>query len=120
MPLTDAERNAAGRLVRLALEEDLGSLGDVTTAALVGEHETGRVQVVARASGVLAGIGVAQLVFEMLDPSVSFEPRLEDGARADSGGVVAEVSGPLRSLLSGERTALNFLAHLSGVATLAR
>jgi nicotinate-nucleotide pyrophosphorylase (carboxylating) len=116
----DAERSAAERLIRLALEEDLGTAGDVTTLSLVGAAETGAVQIVARKAGVLACVHVAELVFRLLDPSVSFAMHAADGDAVGAGRVVAEVSGSVRSLLIGERTALNFLTHLCGVATLTR
>jgi nicotinate-nucleotide pyrophosphorylase (carboxylating) len=114
------ERDAAGRLVDLALAEDLGTVGDLTSQALVPVDMPGTVDVVARAEGVLAGSPVAQLVFDRLDSSVTWKARLEDGARVTRGTVIASVAGPLRALLGGERTALNFLMHLSGVATLTR
>jgi nicotinate-nucleotide pyrophosphorylase (carboxylating) len=112
------EREAARRLVDLALAEDLGNVGDLTSQALIPEEMQGAVKVVARADGILAGVPVAQLVYERLDPAVTWNGRLEDGSRLTRGAVVATVSGPLRSLLAGERTVLNFLMHLSGVATL--
>jgi nicotinate-nucleotide pyrophosphorylase (carboxylating) len=117
---TGSERCAADELIRLALAEDLGAAGDVTTRALIGERETGQLQIVARQAGVLAGLPVARRVFEILDPTVRFAAMLADGAPLEPGGVVAELAGPLRSLLTGERTALNFLTHLSGVASLTR
>jgi len=117
---TNAERCAAGELIRLALREDLGPAGDVTTQALISEQARGTVQIVARESGVLAGLPVAQQVFETVDPQVAFVCRLTDGAQLARGSVVAELTGSVRSLLTGERTALNFLTHLSGVASLTR
>jgi nicotinate-nucleotide pyrophosphorylase (carboxylating) len=118
--LSSEEREAAVRLVEWALAEDLGTAGDITSRALIPADMRGTVNVVARADGVLAGAPVARLVFEKLDPAVTWKARVEDGSRLTRGTVVAAVSGPLRSLLSGERTALNFLMHLSGVATLTR
>jgi nicotinate-nucleotide pyrophosphorylase (carboxylating) len=117
------ERQAAGRLVELALAEDLGGLGlagDLTSRALIPEEMQGTVNVVARADGILAGSPVARLVYERLDPAVLWNERLPDGSRVTGGTIVATVAGPLRSLLTGERTVLNFLMHLSGVATLTR
>lgn len=115
-----AERLAAERLIRIALDEDLGSQGDVTTNSLVSAEETGTVQIVARDDGVLAGLTVAELVFHRLDPSVRVSSRVADGAPLARGLVVAEISGPARSLLVGERTVLNFMTHLCGVASLTR
>jgi nicotinate-nucleotide pyrophosphorylase (carboxylating) len=114
------EHRAAAKLIRLALDEDLGAAGDLTTRALIGEHETGTVRIVARQSGVLAGIAVAEQVFQIVDPTVRFTTLVAEGAALQRGTIVAELTGPLPSLLSGERTALNFLTHLSGVASLTR
>lgn len=119
--MTPAETAAANLLIELALAEDLGEPpDDVTSRVLVGEAETGRVAVVARKPGVLAGLPVAELVFERFDPRVTVERKVADGSPLRAGTVVATIAGPLRSLLSGERTALNFLTHLSGVASLTR
>lgn len=114
------EREAAARLIRLGLDEDLGERGDQTCQALIDAAQAGRVLIRCRQPGVLAGLPCAQQVFETLDPSVRFHPLAEDGHLQEPGSVVAELSGSLRSLLTGERTALNFLTHLSGVATLTR
>lgn len=107
-------------LVRLALAEDLGERGDVTTSALIPDSQQGKVQIVARQPGILAGLCMAELVFSELDREVTFIRRADDGARLSRGTVVADVSGSVRSLLVGERTCLNFLTHLCGVATLTR
>jgi nicotinate-nucleotide pyrophosphorylase (carboxylating) len=104
----------------MGLAEDLGPDGDVTTRALIPEDETGSVQIVARAPGVLAGLPVAIMVFAEVDQTIAFTPLARDGDLLVAGQVVAEISGSLRSLLTGERTCLNFLTHLSGVATLTR
>jgi len=106
-------------LVRRALAEDLGPLGDLT-AALVPADCRARADVVARADGVLAGTACATEVFAQLDASVEVEWALADGAAVGPATVVGCVRGPLRSVLTGERTALNFLCHLSGVATATR
>ena len=102
-----------------ALAEDIGALGDLT-AMLVPETESGRARVVSRADGVVAGRACALETLRRVDPTVAVEWLIPDGGWLVPGSVVAEVSGPLRSILSSERTALNFLCHLSGVATLAR
>jgi nicotinate-nucleotide pyrophosphorylase (carboxylating) len=93
---------------------------DLTCAALMNSAETATINVVVRRDGVLAGGPVAELVFERLDPNVRWEPIIADGAHVTAQTVVARASGSLRSLLIGERTALNFLMHLSGVATQTR
>jgi nicotinate-nucleotide pyrophosphorylase (carboxylating) len=105
--------------VGLALAEDLGPLGDLTAALLPGDAR-GTAEVVARADGVLAGTACASEVFAQLDPLVDVVWTLDDGASVSPGTKVGQVSGPLRSVLTGERTALNFLCHLSGVATATR
>jgi nicotinate-nucleotide pyrophosphorylase (carboxylating) len=118
------EQAAARTLIELGLAEDLGDAGnrpgDITSCALISPDAHGRVAIVARAPGIIAGLPVAALVFEMLDPSVAFRPACRDGDRIAAGCAVAEVSGAVRSLLIGERTALNFLTHLAGIATLTR
>lgn len=110
-----AVREAVGR----ALAEDLGPLGDVT-AALLPESARGSARLIARAPGVLAGTACATETYAQLDAAVEVQWALDDGASLEPGTVIGTVAGPLRSVLTGERTALNFLCHLSGVATLTR
>ncbi|MFN6103997.1 MAG: carboxylating nicotinate-nucleotide diphosphorylase, partial [Planctomycetaceae bacterium] len=117
-PLTPAEQNALRRLIDWSLTEDLGWTGDVTTLALIGPQDVGRVAVVAREAGVLAGGCVLPELFGLLDSRVRIDLLVPDGAVLKTGQVIARLSGPLRALLTGERTALNFLLRLSGVATL--
>ena len=117
---TESERRTAEVLIDLALAEDLHEIGDLTCQALIGEAEQAVVQVVARQAGILAGTPVAEMVLAKLDAAVKWESHVPDGSPLEPGFVVAAVSGPLRALLTGERTALNFLTHLSGVATLTR
>lgn len=93
---------------------------DLTCAALIDPTESATINMVVRRDGVLAGGPVAELVFDRLDPTVAWEPLVADGASVAAQTVVARASGPLRSLLIGERTVLNFLMHLSGVATQTR
>ncbi len=112
------ETAACRRLLELALEEDLGGTGDVTSLATIPADARGRAAFVARSPGVVAGLPAAALVFAALDAAVTFEPLVADGTRLHGGERLALVSGPMRSVLSGERIALNFLQHLSGVATL--
>jgi nicotinate-nucleotide pyrophosphorylase (carboxylating) len=115
----DAPVEIVRDLVRRALDEDLGPLGDVT-AALLPPDARATADVVARAEGVLAGTACATEVFAQLDPDVVVTWLLDDGATVGPGTKVGQVGGPLRSVLTGERAALNFLCHLSGVATATR
>ena len=94
--------------------------GDLTSESLIAADFKGAVDVVARGDGILAGGPVAEMVLSRIDPALAWKPRLEDAARIEPGAVVAAVEGPLRSLLAAERTVLNFLMHLSGVASLTR
>ena len=106
-------------IVRLALAEDIGS-GDLTTRLLVDEKARGRARVVAKEELVLAGSRVFERVFSMLSAEVACRFTMADGAAAQNGQSVAELEGPYAALLTGERTALNFLQRLSGIATLTR
>ncbi len=106
-------------LVKLALAEDLGELGDITSQAIVPEG-AGSAVLRSKEAGVLAGEEVFGAVFRAVDTDVRVEFRVHDGARLSRGDTVATVSGCLQSLLSGERTALNFITFLSGIATAAR
>jgi nicotinate-nucleotide pyrophosphorylase (carboxylating) len=115
----DPPRHFVRDAVARALAEDLGPLGDVT-AALLPADATARGVVAARAAGVLAGSACATETWAQLDPAVTVDWARRDGADLEPGTVVAHVRGPLRSVVTGERTALNFLCHLSGVATLTR
>jgi nicotinate-nucleotide pyrophosphorylase (carboxylating) len=109
------------RLVAIALEEDLGELGaDVTTEAVVDHELMGEAVVVARKPGVLAGMNAAARVFELVRPPCEYCGLLADGAHVEPGDEVARITGPLASILTAERTGLNFLQRLSGIATLTR
>jgi nicotinate-nucleotide pyrophosphorylase (carboxylating) len=105
--------------IRRALGEDLGS-GDVTTEAVVPADATARGALVAKEDGVVAGLDVAARVFRMVEPETSVRPTAADGDRVGPARVLMEVDGAAGSLLTGERVALNFLTHLSGIATLTR
>jgi nicotinate-nucleotide pyrophosphorylase (carboxylating) len=108
-------------VVRRALDEDLGAIGDATTAATVPASLVGSADLVARAAGVVAGLHVAGAVFEIVSEGrARVEFGAADGACVTPGEVLATVRGPVRDILTGERTALNLLCHLSGVATLTR
>lgn len=106
-------------VVARALSEDLGVLGDLT-GALIPEHAFGSATFVARSPGVLAGTACATEVFAQVDPVVDVEWKLADGATLGAGATIGRIAGPLRSMLTGERTALNLLCHLSGIASLTR
>jgi nicotinate-nucleotide pyrophosphorylase (carboxylating) len=104
------------QIVSNALAEDLGS-GDVTTEVLIPFALVGKASILVKRDGVLAGIDVAKEVFRQVDPSLHFKALVRDGAKVRKGDVVATVEGKVASILRAERTALNFLQHLSGIAT---
>jgi nicotinate-nucleotide pyrophosphorylase (carboxylating) len=108
--------HAVRRLIDLALEEDLGR-GDVTTQAVIEAGATAAAHLVAREPLVLAGLGICTAVFQRVDASISALARAKDGDRLAAGARAATYIGPAASLLAAERTALNFVQHLSGVAT---
>jgi nicotinate-nucleotide pyrophosphorylase (carboxylating) len=114
---TSADADACRRLVEWALQEDLGSPGDVTSQAIIPADLPGRAVFRTRSEGVVAGLPAAALVFAALNPAIQFQDLVPDGARVGPGERLAVVAGPMRDILAGERTALNFLQRLSGVAT---
>ena len=117
----DADEEAAcRRLVDLALAEDLGATGDRTSRALIPADQAGSAVFVARTRGVVAGLPAAALVCAAVSDRLAFTPAVTDGSAVERGTVVATVAGPLRAVLAAERTALNFLQRLSGVASLTR
>jgi len=103
--------------VQAALAEDMGRKGDITSQATIAAGKQGSLHMVARRSGVIAGMALARLAFEQIDPTIAVDIVQQDGAHVEPGQLLATVSGDIRSLLAAERTALNFLTHLSGVAT---
>jgi len=107
-------------VVRAALLEDLGRAGDITTDAVVPAEATVEAVIAARQPGVLAGLDAALLAFELLDPALRIERLCEDGTRISRGETVAQISGRARGVLGAERTALNLLSRMSGVATATR
>ncbi|MFB3880052.1 MAG: carboxylating nicotinate-nucleotide diphosphorylase [Armatimonadota bacterium] len=113
----DLPRDEIHEIVSRALAEDVGP-GDVTTAATVAPEAQCRAEIVAKAEGVIAGLEVARATFEAVDANVAFEAMVADGARVKQGAVVARVEGSTRAVLTAERTALNFLQRMSGIATL--
>lgn len=105
------------RAIKLAIEEDLGERGDITSKATIDSEIEIKAEILAKSPGVIAGLAVAGRVFSFLDLNLSFEALVDDGDYVDAGTRIAEVSGSAQAILSGERTALNFLQHLSGIAT---
>lgn len=105
--------------IQRALREDIGA-GDATSNSIIPADAVMTGQIIAKQSGVIAGLDVAQAVFAALDPRVEFTALVEEGARVENRQVVSRLAGPAVSLLTGERTALNFLGRVSGIATLTR
>lgn len=106
-----------GRLIEQALFEDVG-FGDITSESLIPEEQLGTAEFRTKESGIISGIDVVKLVFSYVDGQVTFEPAVNDGALVESGVSLGILDGPVRSLLTGERVALNFLQRMSGIATL--
>ena len=111
------DRQSIRLTVQRALEEDLP---DITAESIFEPSERGRARFLVKAPGVVAGLEVAEIVFGLLDPSSRFISHVEDGAHVDAGQFIAEVSASVVALLSGERTALNFMQRMSGIATMTR
>jgi len=107
-------------VVRATLLEDLGRAGDLTTDSIVPANATTRCALMARQPGVVAGLDFALMAFRLIDPRIECHVERADGSRLKPGDLIATVSGPARGILTGERTALNFLCHLSGVASATR
>jgi nicotinate-nucleotide pyrophosphorylase (carboxylating) len=104
-------------LVRAALLEDLGRAGDLTTDAIVPAGHRAATALVARQPGIVAGLDLAALAFQLIEPGIEIVTERPDGSAVSPGDVIAAVRGPSRGMLTAERTALNFLCHLSGIAT---
>lgn len=104
-------------LVEVALTEDLGRRGDVTSQATIPADMQAKLEIKARQAGVICGMDLARLSFAMVDPQIEFVAQVADGEWVDAGTVLASVGGNARHLLTAERTALNFMTHLSGIAT---
>jgi nicotinate-nucleotide pyrophosphorylase (carboxylating) len=105
--------------IKRALDEDIGA-GDATTDSIVPADATMRGQIIAKQDGIIAGLDVARAAYELLDSAVDFAVQVEDGSRVTRGGILALIAGRTRCLLTAERTALNFLGRMSGIATLTR
>ncbi len=106
-------------IVQRALDEDIGD-GDVTTLCTIPPDEISAGHFIAKAAGIIAGLEVARLTFTLIDEQVRITASISDGDAVEKGGVFAAISGPTRSLLTGERTALNFMQRMSGIATMTR
>lgn len=106
----------ADRYIRMALEEDITS-EDLSTNCVMPEYQKGQVELICKQDGIIAGLGVFCRVFELLDDTVTFDMKVEDGDEVKAGQLMAVVTGDIRGLLSGERTALNYLQRMSGIAT---
>lgn len=106
-------------MIKLALAEDVGS-GDITTRAIVPAEQKATAVIRAKETGVIAGLEIAKEAFRHVDQRIKFTAKVKDGKAVKKGAVIAIVSGPARGILTGERVALNFLQHLSGIATLTR
>ncbi|OAE49528.1 carboxylating nicotinate-nucleotide diphosphorylase [Agrobacterium tumefaciens] len=104
-------------IVRNALLEDLGPAGDITSNAVVPADHRSVVVMAAREPGVIAGLDAAELAFQLVDPAIVMNRNVMDGATVEPGDIIATIEGPSRGLLTAERTALNFLGHLSGIAS---
>lgn len=120
LPSGDLPRHLVTDAVRMALAEDFGLAGDLTSQASLPSDAVATATLSARESGVIAGLPLAAEAFRQIGHGVSFEPQLADGAAIRKGDIVARVSGNARRVLGAERVALNFLNHLSGIATLTR
>jgi nicotinate-nucleotide pyrophosphorylase (carboxylating) len=105
-------------LVRAALAEDLGRVGDLTTQSVVPRDSQARVRLAARAEGILAGLDAARMAFRLVNTELMIAVHKRDGDMLSAGDIIAHIQGPARALLTAERVALNFLGHMSGIATL--
>lgn len=104
------------KLIMQALEEDITS-EDISTNSVMPDYQKGQVELICKQDGIIAGLKVFKRVFELLDDTVAFDMRAKDGDEVHKGDLMAVVTGDIRALLSGERTALNFLQRMSGIAT---
>ena len=112
-------RLVADKYIRLALEEDINS-EDVTTLSVMPEPKQGQVQLICKEDGVICGLGVFERIFQLLDDTAAIRFEVQDGDEVKKGQLLAVVRGDIRALLSGERTALNYLQRMSGIATYTR
>jgi nicotinate-nucleotide pyrophosphorylase (carboxylating) len=117
--VSDALPHAILASIKQALAEDVGS-GDVTTNPIVSKDAQAFGQIVAKQSGVVAGLAVVEAVFRLMDQDVRFNAKIAEGSRVEKGAILADLSGSAQAVLTAERTALNFLGRMSGIATLTR
>ena len=115
--MNELELLAAQTLIDLALKEDVGD-GDITTDNIIPAETLRKAKMVAKADGVVAGLPVAEMVFKRLDPEMKWDVIIPEGSKISKGDVMVEFEGTYRALLTGERTALNFLQRLSGIASM--
>lgn len=115
--MNELEIQAAKTLIELALKEDVGT-GDITTDNIIPAETRRKAKMIAKANGVVAGLQVAEMVFKSLDPEMKWSVITPEGSKVKKGDVLVEFEGTYRALLTGERTALNFLQRLSGIATM--
>jgi len=115
--MNELELKAAETLIELALREDVGE-GDITTDNIIPARAKRKAKMIAKADGIVAGLPVAEMVFRKLDPSLKWDIITPEGSKVKKGDVMVEFEGTYRALLTGERTALNFLQRLSGIATM--
>ncbi len=118
--MTSFPEHLIGTAVEAALAEDLGLAGDITTNAIIEADSTSRAVIAGRKPGRIAGLPLAEAAFRRLDPRAEFRAVVGDGEDAEAGAVIAEIRGKTRAILAAERVALNYLGHLSGIATTAR
>lgn len=104
------------KIIEMALEEDIQT-GDITTNSIIGEAQNATAFMVAKESGIIAGLPISEKVFKKLDPNLIWKPLVSEGNKVKNGEVIVKISGKYRALLTAERTALNFLQRMSGVAT---
>ena len=116
----EAVERELDHLLRLAIPEDIGEAGDLTTAALVPDDVVGQAAVVVRSAGVIAGLPAGGVVLKAVDPRLAWHEKAKDGQSVQSGDLVATIGGPAQNLLQAERLVLNLLGRLSGIATLTR
>jgi nicotinate-nucleotide pyrophosphorylase (carboxylating) len=114
------ERQAFAAILELAIREDLGKTGDLTSSSTIPAQAKGKAVFIARRDGVVSGLPACKRAIERIDPAVEFKPLLNDGDLLGPGYWIGTIEGPMRSILAAERICLNFLQHLSGVATLTR
>ncbi len=106
----------ADRYIRMALEEDISS-GDISTSCVMPNYQKGQAELICKQDGIVAGLFVFKRVFELLDDTVTFDMRVNEGDVVKNGELMAVITGDIRAMLSGERTALNYLQRMSGIAT---